>query len=341
MSYSAFKLSAAQKQYKYLSLSDSENRFYISLLDKFKRINSTADSYSLCQFLNFIKEQSRTKLGILIKLAIHHPWLRKICSHRDMKEHWNQRWIQYGANPENSAKIAHDSSRPSHNYTPQITIPTFDLLMGIYCYSAYKATKKPSQQLTIEAETYIRLAGIFGCGHALRDLMDIYINKITTQADTVTTEDILILQEIGEQLAKLYFAPGYHALSIIYQAIAVVIPNIIDDDPSHAQFLKREYYHNATSALITANALLPYSDAMINNLYGKEATPVDITKLLQLFSEHTEPDISRRMLDYDKGNNEARKLLVKFNVISPSTSHSNIDHQHCSEVFDKILSQYR
>lgn len=170
----------------------------------------------------------RISLAPLIRLAIEDSEVGVLCKHASLEPLWNERWRLSGRNPSEMAK---KNNQPVHEYLPQPTLATFQLLQGIFLYSQYKTAGDDSL-------IYLHEAAEMGNFPAL--------NTLTTEC--LNTPDLhhkaLVYANIA---ADLHWTPGYLLLAVVECQL--------------------KHYVKALLHLIIAEKLLPYSEAMINNAY--------------------------------------------------------------------------
>ncbi|KTD47358.1 Ankyrin repeat protein [Legionella rubrilucens] len=186
-------------------------------------------------------------LATLIKLAIEDNSVDTLCRHPALERHWNERWRLSGRNPR---EMAIKNYQPVHEYLPQPTIPTFQLLQGIFLYSQYKTTSDAAMLHLYQAAE----VGYFPA-------LNVLTNYCLTQTDL--HHKALVYAALA---ADYYWTPGYLLLAVTE--------------------LKLEQYDKALFHLIIAEKLLPYSDAMINNAYQGQSLAVIAQPLMPSLDAH-------------------------------------------------------
>ncbi|MDX1838806.1 hypothetical protein DIZ81_13795 [Legionella taurinensis] len=186
-------------------------------------------------------------LSLLIKLAMEDNHVNALCRHPVLEPHWNERWRLSGRNPH---EMAIKNNQPVHEYLPQPTIPTFQLLQGIFLYSQYRTNSDAAMLHLYEAAE----AGYFPA-------LSVLTNHCLTQPDLHHKA-----LNYAALAANYYWTPGYLLLAVTE--------------------LKLEQYDKALLHLIIAEKLLPYSDTMINNAYQGQSLAVIAQPLMPSLDAH-------------------------------------------------------
>ncbi|QRN03447.1 hypothetical protein GH742_05960 [Legionella sp. MW5194] len=186
-------------------------------------------------------------LAVLIRLAMEDNHVNALCRHPVLEPHWNERWRLSGRNPH---EMAIKNNQPVHEYLPQPTIPTFQLLQGIFLYSQYRTNSDAAMLYLYQAAE----AGYFPA-------LNVLTNYCLTQTD-LHPEAL----HYAALAADYYWTPGYLLLAVTE--------------------LKLEQYDKALLHLIVAEKLLPYSDAMINNAYQGQSLAAIAQPLMPSLDAH-------------------------------------------------------
>ncbi|KTD41333.1 DUF5630 domain-containing protein [Legionella parisiensis] len=208
----------------------------LALIEQQQQDKVETEAYTAV-LVNIIKN---IDLGVLIRATFTYPKLDDFCKLPVLTPFWNERWRLSGRghNPIDEEDINDDEPAKPHEYKPQVTLPTFDLLKGIYIYVQYKFNNtSENSRYRSYAHAYLKCAAQLGYFPALNAM---YLDAF--QAGKLDQALIYALR-----LAELYWTPGYLLLCLInYQA---------------------DNYQEALLNLLVAEKLLPFSGAMINNAY--------------------------------------------------------------------------
>ncbi|HHT0591818.1 TPA: DUF5630 domain-containing protein [Legionella anisa] len=179
-------------------------------------------------------------LGLLIRGTFTYPKLDALCKQSELIPFWNERWRLCGHahNPVDENDKKAEVRAKTHEYKPQVTLHTFELLKGIFIYAQYNFHQSSGNPIYMSyAPAYLKCAAQLGYFPALNALY-----KNAFQRNKLA--EALIY---ATQLAALYWTPGYLLCCLIYY--------------------KADNYKEALLNLLVAEKLMPFSDAMINNAY--------------------------------------------------------------------------
>lgn len=233
----------------FLTLSKIEE----SSLDHFrllyKRLNIENSCTSYTDQRQLLDKIAKLDPAPLIKLAITDPEFDKLCKNPLLNDIWNEQWRLSGRN---IREKANKNKLPIHEYMPQATTHTFELLKGIYIYGQYKKCLKASDaQAQRYSADYLKLAADLGYFAALNALCTEYLQEPSLQAQQALL--------YAQTAAKLYWTPGYLLLAVVNYSFG--------------------NYRDALLNLIIAEKLIPYSEAMINNAYQGKTVEEIVSRL--------------------------------------------------------------
>lgn len=189
-------------------------------------------------------EIEKIDFALLIRAALGNPKLNTLCKHPSLNDIWNEKWRLCGLNPPRTGEPP-QAGKPIHEYKPQSTLHTFELLKGIFVYGQYKRHLKAEEDtVRAYAPPYLQLAGYLGYFPALSGLCKQALAK-------KSLKDAL---HYALKAAELYWTPGYFLLAITTYTLAMQDNN-------------ESFYQTALLQLIIAEKLMPHADDMINNAY--------------------------------------------------------------------------
>lgn len=271
---------AYQTLQKFLKLADSEKAALGPLL-KLSAVLDEKSDLSTEKEAILVNAIEKTDMALLIRAALGNAKLNSLCRHPSLNDIWDEKWRLCGLNPTELTGHPRDPTRPIHEYTPQPTIHTFELLKGIFVYGQYKHhVSAREEKPKTYAGAYLRLAAYLGYFPALSGLCKQALAKNTAES----------LQQAGFyalKAAELYWTPGYFLLAITTYNLANRGSNEL-------------LYKEALLCLIMAEKLRPGSEAMINNAYQgksveamlKEAKLDKITETKQLLASLADLEMS-------------------------------------------------
>lgn len=270
------------------------------LIEQQQQSKAATEAYTAV-LVNLIKN---IDLGVLIRATFTYPKLDAFCKLPVLIPFWNERWrlSSRGHNPDKKD----DAPASTHEYKPQVTLHTFELLKGIYIYAQYKFNNASEVPLYRSyAPAYLKCAAQLGYFPALNALyLDAFQSNKLNQALIYAT-----------RLAELYWTPGYLLLCLIhYQA---------------------ENYQEALLNLLVAEKLMPFSGPMINNAYQGDSVESilrgaglkDLTTAKHFLAELSHLPISYVTSSlYKQAKEIADKILQKFDaeeeVLSDADQHT-------------------
>lgn len=233
-----------QTSQQFLKLTAPEKNIIEPLL-KLSMVKNENTALSPADVQALIPAVEKLGMALLIRAALSNQQLNSLCKHPCLNNIWNEKWRNCGLNPSNALGQALNPSRPIHEYKPQPTLHTFDLLKGIFIYSQYKHHLNASEEKPrTYAPAYLQFAAHLGYFPALSGLCkQEFTKKSHSQA-----------LFYASKAAELYWTPGFFLLGVITYNIA----NQAKSEP---------LYKEALLHLIMAEKLRPHSEAMINNAY--------------------------------------------------------------------------
>ncbi|KTC85913.1 DUF5630 domain-containing protein [Legionella drozanskii] len=202
------------------------------------------DLHYLHQFIE------NSDVALLIKLSIQNPAVNTLCNHPSLNDFWNEKWRKCGRNPSERAQTNHN---PIHEYLPQPTITTFELIKGLFVYSQYIELSKTNLKNQKSSEQYLKLAAELNYFPALNALC----------ARALKKNEPLKAIIYAQIAAQYYWTPGFLLLTSVYYSFKL--------------------YPNALQSLMICEKLRPFSDVMINNAYqGKTLEQISEPLMTQL-----------------------------------------------------------
>lgn len=276
--------------HNYLKYPDVNNLHAITR----ERIISTQSTIDADNVL-LIEEIKKMDLALLIKSAINDPILNAHCYHPALDEYWNERWRKSGRNPKEKADINH---KPIHEYKPQATLHTFELLKGIFIYSHYLRLKNKKEQL---AESYLQLAALLRNYAALNILFKRHFMEPDGQAQALF---------LAQTASESYRTPGFILLAMLYY--------------------QQGRYQDALFNLIMAELLIPHSENMVNNAYQGKSIEEMIQPLLETFEAKSLIQVKVHLAElaqlpayfvtqnlYNKAHAKVKALLAPMKTSTP------------------------
>lgn len=233
---------AYQTLQQFLKLTTAEKIYLKPLLELSRALEQ--GTLSSQEQTALASEIEKIDFALLIRAALGNPKLNTLCKHPSLNAIWNEKWRLCGLNPLRTGEPA-QAGRPIHEYKPQSTLHTFELLKGIFVYGQYKHHLKAEEEINrAYAPPYLQLAAYLGYFPALSGLCK--------QALAQNSLDHALFY--ASKAAELYWTPGYFLLAITTYTLAKRDKN-------------ESFYQTALLQLIIAEKLMPHAEAMINNAY--------------------------------------------------------------------------
>ncbi|WP_019218100.1 DUF5630 domain-containing protein [Legionella tunisiensis] len=218
-----------------------------------QRSLSTQEEITLASEIEKIEQ---IDLALLVSAALGNPRLNTLCKHPSLDDFWNELWRLCGLNPSKNGQIP-KTTKPIHEYKPQSTLHTFELLKGLCVYGQYKKHLKAERDIHRSyAPAYLQLAAYLGYFPALSGLCKQALAR-------KSMKDALYY---ASRAAELYWTPGYFLLAITTYTLA---------NQERNAFL----YKEALFQLIIAEKLIPHSEAMINNAYQGKSVETALAEI--------------------------------------------------------------
>lgn len=252
---------------KYISQCQSQpnysqvNALHPLMRDRMLSANSAIDA----DHLLLSEEIGKVDLGLLIKSAINNPIFDELLHNPALDPYWNERWRKSGRNPEEKADMNQSSI---HEYKPQSTLHTFELLKGAFIYSQYFQLITKDKEL---AESYLQLAAQLRNYTALSVLYRRHFKEPEVQGKALFCAQVA---------AESYWTPGYILLALLsYQ---------------------QGNYQDALLHLIIAEKLIPYSENMLNNAYQGKSLDDVVRPLLDTLKARSITDVKIQLAQLAK-----------------------------------------
>ncbi|HHF7347784.1 TPA: DUF5630 domain-containing protein [Legionella feeleii] len=262
-------------------------------------------------------EIEKIDFALLIRAALGNPKLNTLCKHPSLNDIWNEKWRLCGLNPPRTGEPP-QAGKPIHEYKPQSTLHTFELLKGIFVYGQYKRHLKAEESIfRAYAPSYLQLAAYLGYFPALGGLCK----------QALAQNSLNNALFYASKAAELYWTPGYFLLAITTYTLA-------------RQDHNESFYQTALLQLIIAEKLMPHAENMINNAYqGKSVATAlaeaGLSDLIELKQELARlaglsmPWVTTTL--YKQAEKEAKKI-----VDEASSSNKNEDRPGSKEEMSEI-----
>jgi Family of unknown function (DUF5630) len=278
-----------------LSLSDEQNA-QIDKLRSLSKTNNQQNQGAKIAVDTITKMIEKTDLALLIKASTIYPEIDTLCKMNELTSHWDKQWRDCGLNTPKELK-KNPNPLPFHEYKPQPTIPTFDLLKGIFFYGQYKLNRNGDKKDL--ANDFLKLAAHLGYFAALSAL----VKKAIEDKDGISAYNY------ATKTAQLYWTPGYLLLAVVNYSF--------------------KNYSESLLNVIVAQKLHAFSKDMLINAYqGKTMDDIlraagfgNLTNAIHHLAELAEIPmhvVTSRL--YSQANNIVKDILQDFAIAGASYS---------------------
>ncbi|WP_367608429.1 DUF5630 domain-containing protein [Legionella sp. W05-934-2] len=225
----------------------------------------------------------RYDVRLLLKLSINNPEINRLCSGKGMESFWTDLLCSFDA-----------GIQGDFTYQPMATLPSFELLKGLFLYDEYqtliKATPFTPKKQSF-ANTCLDKSAKYGCFFAMNALCMNGLVSLNAKFDSKLALEVL---SYASQAAEIYLSAGYLLFGNVCQSLCQY--NM--EEVLGSMNLKQ----NALEAFLVAEQLETISGPMIHNAYQGKSLSLASNNRIKSFAEAVVHANEALHLSYDEVN---------------------------------------